>query len=164
MGINSRARRLRRGSPCNYSAPGLRRRAGDPPIVSGPAAAAKIWKCGTIDPGSRRQGHTVSSSLNILEFSHDLTRNCPRAPPPRNSARTTLVWREEYSDAHPAGYGHSCFRELYREFGRRLSPTMRLEVPMRGWALIQSKIFRKDQCGHLCVPEFLSRTFRAGRG
>jgi transposase len=32
---------------------------------------------------------------------------------------------EEYEAAHPEGYGYSRFCELYRDFERRLSPTMR---------------------------------------
>ena len=35
-----------------------------------------------------------------------------------------ILW-EEYDAAHPQGYGYSRFCELYREFERRLSPTMR---------------------------------------
>ncbi|SNB83899.1 Integrase core domain-containing protein [Rhodoblastus acidophilus] len=35
-----------------------------------------------------------------------------------------ILW-EEYRADHPAGYGYSRFCELFREFERRLSPTMR---------------------------------------
>ncbi len=39
-----------------------------------------------------------------------------------------VLW-EEYRDAHPDGYGYSRFCDLYREFERRLSPTMRQDHP-----------------------------------
>jgi transposase len=42
----------------------------------------------------------------------------------RPGVNLTVLW-EEYSAAHPGGYGYSRFCELYREFERRLSPTMR---------------------------------------
>src|SRR3712207_1851370 len=35
-----------------------------------------------------------------------------------------ILW-EEYREATPDGYGYSRFCELYREFERRLTPTMR---------------------------------------
>jgi transposase len=40
-----------------------------------------------------------------------------------------MVLREEYRDAHPNGYGYSRFCDLFREFERRLSPTMRQDHP-----------------------------------
>lgn len=39
-----------------------------------------------------------------------------------------VLW-EEYRDAHPDGYGYSRFCDLFREFERRLSPTMRQDHP-----------------------------------
>ena len=42
----------------------------------------------------------------------------------RPGVNLTVLW-EEYGAAHPGGYGYSRFCELYREFERRLSPTMR---------------------------------------
>ncbi|WP_461335882.1 IS21 family transposase [Bradyrhizobium liaoningense] len=37
--------------------------------------------------------------------------------------------REEYRAVHPEGYGYSRFCDLFREFDRRLSPTMRQDHP-----------------------------------
>jgi transposase len=42
----------------------------------------------------------------------------------RPGVNLTVLW-EEYSAAHSGGYSYSRFCELYREFERRLSPTMR---------------------------------------
>jgi transposase len=42
----------------------------------------------------------------------------------RPGVNLTVLW-EEYSAAHLGGYSYSRFCELYREFERRLSPTMR---------------------------------------
>jgi transposase len=42
----------------------------------------------------------------------------------RPGVNLTVLW-EEYSAAHSGGYRYSRFCELYREFERRLSPTMR---------------------------------------
>ena len=42
----------------------------------------------------------------------------------RPGVNLTVLW-EEYGAAHPGGYSYSRFCELYRDFERRLSPTMR---------------------------------------
>lgn len=42
----------------------------------------------------------------------------------RPGVNLLILW-EEYRDAEPGGYGYSRFCELYREFERRLTPTMR---------------------------------------
>jgi transposase len=42
----------------------------------------------------------------------------------RPGVTLAILW-EEYDAVHPQGYGYSRFCELYREFERRLSPTMR---------------------------------------
>ena len=42
----------------------------------------------------------------------------------RPGVTLAVLW-EEYDAAHPQVYGYSRFCELYREFERRLSPTMR---------------------------------------
>jgi transposase len=42
----------------------------------------------------------------------------------RPGVNLTVLW-EEYGEAHPGGYSYSRFCELYRDFERRLSPTMR---------------------------------------
>ncbi len=42
----------------------------------------------------------------------------------RPGVNLQILW-EEYREAHPAGYGYSRFCDLFREFERRLSPTMR---------------------------------------
>ena len=42
----------------------------------------------------------------------------------RPGVTLAILW-EEYGAIHPQGYGYSRFCELYREFERRLSPTMR---------------------------------------
>ena len=42
----------------------------------------------------------------------------------RPGVNLTVLW-EEYGAAHPGGYSYSRFRELYRDFERRLSPTLR---------------------------------------
>ena len=39
-----------------------------------------------------------------------------------------VLW-EEYRAVHPEGYGYSRFCDLFREFERRLSPTMRQDHP-----------------------------------
>src|SRR5260370_22071798 len=39
-----------------------------------------------------------------------------------------VVW-EEYRAVQPGGYGYSRFCDLFREFERRLSPTMRQDHP-----------------------------------
>jgi hypothetical protein len=39
-----------------------------------------------------------------------------------------VLW-EEYRAVDPAGYGYSRFCDLFREFERRLSPTMRQDHP-----------------------------------
>jgi transposase len=39
-----------------------------------------------------------------------------------------VLW-EEYRETHPAGYGHSRFCDLFREFERRVSPVMRQDHP-----------------------------------
>ncbi|MEO7689738.1 MAG: IS21 family transposase [Sphingomonas sp.] len=46
----------------------------------------------------------------------------------RPGVNLMVLW-EEYRDAHPDGYGYSRFCDLYREFERRLSPTMRQDHP-----------------------------------
>jgi len=46
----------------------------------------------------------------------------------RPGVNLMVLW-EEYRDAHPDGYGYSRFCDLYREFERRLSPTMRQGHP-----------------------------------
>jgi transposase len=43
----------------------------------------------------------------------------------RRPGVTLLILWEEYRAAEPSGYGYSRFCELYREFERRLAPTMR---------------------------------------
>lgn len=40
-----------------------------------------------------------------------------------------MVPREKYRAVHPEGYGYSRFCDLFREFERRLSPTMRQDHP-----------------------------------
>nr|WP_249812042.1 MULTISPECIES: hypothetical protein [unclassified Bradyrhizobium] len=40
-----------------------------------------------------------------------------------------MVLSEEYRAVHPGGYGYSRFCDLFREFERRLSPTMRQDHP-----------------------------------
>ena len=42
----------------------------------------------------------------------------------RPGVNLSILW-EEYDAVHPQGYGYSRFCELYRDFERRLSPTMR---------------------------------------
>ena len=42
----------------------------------------------------------------------------------RPGVNLTVLW-EEYGAAHPGGYSYSRFCELYRDFERQLSPTMR---------------------------------------
>ena len=42
----------------------------------------------------------------------------------RQSVNLQILW-DEYRQIHPEGYGYSRFCELYREYERRLSPTMR---------------------------------------
>ncbi|MDA8250597.1 MAG: IS21 family transposase [Rhodospirillales bacterium] len=42
----------------------------------------------------------------------------------RDGVNLLILW-EEYRAAHPGGYGYSRFCELFREFERKLSPTMR---------------------------------------
>jgi len=42
----------------------------------------------------------------------------------RPGVNLMILW-EEYQGVHPEGYGYSRFCELFREFERRLSPTMR---------------------------------------
>jgi transposase len=42
----------------------------------------------------------------------------------RPGVTLAILW-EEYDAVHPQGYGYSRFCELYRDFERRLSPTMR---------------------------------------
>ncbi|MGC0389553.1 IS21 family transposase [Bradyrhizobium sp. USDA 241] len=44
------------------------------------------------------------------------------------SANLMVLW-EEYRAVHPEGYGYSRFCDLFREFDRRLSPTMRQDHP-----------------------------------
>lgn len=46
----------------------------------------------------------------------------------RPGVNLMVLW-EEYRDAHPDGYGYSRFCDLFREFERRLSPTMRQDHP-----------------------------------
>lgn len=46
----------------------------------------------------------------------------------RPGVNLMVLW-EEYRDVHPEGYGYSRFCDLYREFERRLSPTMRQDHP-----------------------------------
>ncbi|MCP1749077.1 transposase [Bradyrhizobium japonicum] len=42
----------------------------------------------------------------------------------RPGVNLMVLW-EEYRAVHPEGYGYSRFCDLFREFDRRLSPTMR---------------------------------------
>lgn len=42
----------------------------------------------------------------------------------RPGVHLLMLW-EEYRDAHPDGYGYSRYCDLYREFERKLAPTMR---------------------------------------
>ncbi|WP_284314596.1 IS21 family transposase [Labrys miyagiensis] len=46
----------------------------------------------------------------------------------RPGVNLMVLW-EEYRDSHPEGYGYSRFCDLFREFERRLSPTMRQDHP-----------------------------------
>ena len=46
----------------------------------------------------------------------------------RPGVNLMVLW-EEYRDVHPDGYGYSRFCDLFREFERRLSPTMRQDHP-----------------------------------
>ena len=46
----------------------------------------------------------------------------------RPGVNLMVLW-EEYRAVHPAGYGYSRFCDLFGEFERRLSPTMRQEHP-----------------------------------
>ena len=46
----------------------------------------------------------------------------------RPGVNLMVLW-EEYRAAHPTGYGYSRFCDLFREFERRLSPTMRQDHP-----------------------------------
>ncbi len=46
----------------------------------------------------------------------------------RPGVNLMVLW-EEYRAVHPAGYGYSRFCDLFREFERRLSPTMRQDHP-----------------------------------
>jgi transposase len=46
----------------------------------------------------------------------------------RPGVNLTVLW-EEYRAVHPEGYGYSRFCDLFREFERRLSPTMRQDHP-----------------------------------
>ncbi|WP_448955829.1 IS21 family transposase [Labrys neptuniae] len=46
----------------------------------------------------------------------------------RPGVNLMVLW-EEYRDIHPEGYGYSRFCDLFREFERCLSPTMRQEHP-----------------------------------
>lgn len=43
---------------------------------------------------------------------------------PRKGVTLQLLW-EEYRENHPEGYGYSRFCDLYRDWSRRLNPTMR---------------------------------------
>ena len=53
---------------------------------------------------------------------------CLACEPKRPGVNLMVLW-EEYRDAHPDGYGYSRFCDLFREFERRLSPTMRQDHP-----------------------------------
>ncbi|MHC2734482.1 transposase [Bradyrhizobium liaoningense] len=46
----------------------------------------------------------------------------------RPGVNLMVLW-EEYRAVHPEGYGYSRFCDLFREFDRRLSPTMRQDHP-----------------------------------
>src|SRR5258708_2605777 len=46
----------------------------------------------------------------------------------RPGVNLMVLW-EEYRAVHPGGYGYSRFCDLFREFERRLSPTMRQDHP-----------------------------------
>jgi hypothetical protein len=46
----------------------------------------------------------------------------------RPGVNLMVLW-EEYRAVHPEGYGYSRFCDLFREFERRLSPTMRQDHP-----------------------------------
>ena len=70
----------------------------------------RLFAAGGAKPGMRRRIEPDWSAL-VREMK-------------RPGVNLTVLW-EEYGAAHPGGYGYSRFCELYREFERRLSPTMR---------------------------------------
>ncbi|WP_424579937.1 MULTISPECIES: IS21 family transposase [Bradyrhizobium] len=81
----------------------------------------------------------LTESKNIGSLGHGVSlssrgsgRLVTRLDTPPSSHRhhpDSAIAREEYRAVHPEGYGYSRFCDLFREFDRRLSPTMRQDHP-----------------------------------
>jgi hypothetical protein len=71
----------------------------------------------------------------------------------RPGVNLMVLW-EEYRAVDPAGYGYSRFCDLFREFERRLSPTMRQDHPAGDKVFVDysgKKIMIVDRAPGLCV-------------
>src|SRR5438445_4318784 len=71
----------------------------------------------------------------------------------RPGVNLMVLW-EEYRAVHPEGYGYSRFCDLFREFERRLSPTMRQDHPAGDKVFVDysgKKIMIVDHATGLCV-------------
>src|SRR5271169_1165996 len=70
----------------------------------------RLFAAGGAKPGTRRRLEPDWAAL-VREMK-------------RPGVNLTVLW-EEYGAVHPGGYSYSRFCELYRDFERQLSPTMR---------------------------------------